>query len=160
MLQGDVMTEHLARDHILPEPTTVEFRTTLDGIGAGQLTGFFEGWPRPPTPGTLHRLLSGSHRIVLAVQDGQVIGFVNALSDGVLSAYIPLLEVRAGWRGQGLGTRLMEHLLAQLDGLYMIDTACDDELVPFYTRFGMTRGNAMIRRDHARQDGAPARAGR
>ncbi len=141
-------------------PSTVEFRTTLDGTNAEQLTGFFEGWPRPPTPDTLRRLLSGSHRIVLAVQDGQVIGFVNALSDGVLSAYIPLLEVRAGWRGQGLGTRLMERLLAQLDGLYMIDTACDDELVPFYARFGMTRGNAMIRRDYARQDGAPTRAGR
>ncbi|GGM01252.1 GNAT family N-acetyltransferase [Deinococcus aerophilus] len=150
----------MLQSNAMPEHPTVAFQTTLDGICAAQLTGFFEGWPQPPTPDTLHRLLSGSSHIVLAVQDRQVIGFVNAVSDGVLSAYIPLLEVRAGWRGQGLGTRLMEHLLAQLGGLYTIDTACDDELVPFYARFGMARGNAMIRRDYARQNGQSGAAER
>ncbi|OLV17823.1 hypothetical protein BOO71_0007741 [Deinococcus marmoris] len=78
-------------------------------------------------------MLSGSSYMAVAVEDGQVTGFVQAISDGVLSAYIPLLEVRAQWRGQGIASRLMENLLAQLDGLYMIDTACDDDLVPFYT---------------------------
>ncbi len=114
---------------------------------------FFEGWPNPPTPEKLWRVLSGSSHMALAVEDGQVIGFMQAISDGVLSAYIPLLEVRAQWRGQGIASRLMENLLGQLDGLYMIDTACDDDLMPFYERFGMMRGNAMIRRDYANQHG-------
>jgi len=131
----------------------MHLQTTLEGITPAELNGFFEGWPNPPTPQTLHRILSGSHRIALVVEGGQVIGFVNAISDGVLCAYIPLLEVRFQWRGLGIVSSLMESLFAQLDGLYMIDTACDDELVPFYERFGMTRGNAMIRRDYARQDG-------
>lgn len=47
----------------------------------------------------------------------------------------------------------MNRLLEQLDGLYMIDTACDDDLVPFYQRFGMRRGNSMILRNHERQNG-------
>lgn len=131
----------------------MQLQTTLEGITPANLHGFFEGWPNPPTPETLHRMLAGSHRIALAVEGGQVIGFVNAISDGVLCAYIPLLEVRPQWRGQGVASRLMRSLFAQLDGLYMIDTACDDGLVPFYERFGMTRGNAMIRRDYARQRG-------
>lgn len=131
----------------------MQLQTTLEGITPAQLNGFFEGWPNPPTPETLWRILDGSYRIALAVEERHVIGFVNAISDGVLCAYIPLLEVRAQWRGQAVASRLMESLFAQLDGLYMMDTACDDDLAPFYERFGMTRGNAMIRRDYARQNG-------
>lgn len=131
----------------------MQIQTTLEGIAPAALTGFFEGWPNPPTPETLWRMLSGSSHMALALEDRQVTGFVQAISDGVLSAYIPLLEVRAQWHGQGIASRLMENLLAQLDGLYMIDTACDDDLVPFYERFGMMRGNVMIRRDYASQRG-------
>ena len=47
----------------------------------------------------------------------------------------------------------MRRLLAQLDGLYMVDTSCDDDLVPFYERFGMMQGNAMARRNYAAQKG-------
>lgn len=34
----------------------------------------------------------------------QLVGFVTALTDRVLSAYIPLLEVRADRRGRGIAT--------------------------------------------------------
>lgn len=133
----------------------MHLQSSLDGISPQQLRGFFVGWPNPPTPQTLHRILGGSYRIALAVDHGQVVGFVNAVSDGVLCAYIPLLEVRAEWQGQGIASALLERLFADLNGLYMIDTACDDELVPFYKRFGMMRGNAMIRRNYECQNGKP-----
>lgn len=129
----------------------MDLRTTLDGVTPAQLGGFFEGWPNPPTPHTLHRLLAGAPYLALAVEDSEVTGFVYAVSDGVLCAYIPLLEVRAAWRGRGVASALMSSLLAQLDGLYMVDTACDEDLVPFYERFGLRRGAAMVRRDYARQ---------
>lgn len=53
--------------------------------------------------------------MVLAVEDGQVVGFVNAISDGGLTAYIPLLEVRREWRGRGIASQLVNRLLEQLD---------------------------------------------
>ncbi len=56
-------------------------------------------------------------------------------------------------RARGIASQLVNRLLEQLDGLYMIDTACDDDLVPFYQRFGMRRGNSMILRNHERQNG-------
>ncbi|WP_309570689.1 GNAT family N-acetyltransferase [Deinococcus sp.] len=130
------------------------FQTTPDGITPDQLHGFFEGWPTPPSPDTLLRILHASQaRAVARLTDGTVVGLVTAISDGVLSAYLPLVEVRHEWRGQGVASRLVELVMAALGDLYMIDTACDDELVPFYERFGMVRGNAMIRRDYARQAG-------
>lgn len=129
---------------------------SLDGISPAQLHGFFEGWPNPPTPETLHRLLAGSYRISLAVEeDGRVTGFAQAISDGVLTAFIPLLEVLPEYRGQGLGSALMRHLLAQLAHLYAVDLSCDGALVPFYERLGLDRANAMARRNYARQNGAP-----
>lgn len=78
---------------------------------------------------------------------------MTALSDGVLSAYIPNLEVRPEWRGQGVASKLVRTVTAAPSDLHMIDTACDNELVAFYERFGMTRGNAMIKRNYVRQDG-------
>ena len=118
--------------------------------------GFFEGWPNPPTPETFLRLLAGSYRISLAVaESGEVVGLAQAISDGVLTAFIPLLEMRPECRGQGLGLRLMEHLLAQLDHLYAVDLSCDDALFPFYEKLGFVRGGGMIRRNYRRQNGEP-----
>ena len=140
---------------LLPPSDELTFQTTLAGMTPGHLHGFFGGWPNPPTPDTLLRILNGSQARALArLRDGTVIGFVTALSDSVLSAYIPLLEVRPEWRGQGVASRLVEMVMAALGDLYMIDTACDDDLVPFYERFGMVRGNAMILRRYERQTGA------
>jgi ribosomal protein S18 acetylase RimI-like enzyme len=76
-------------------------------------------------------------------EDGRVVGFVSSLSDGELAAYVPLLEVLPEWQGRGIGTELVRRLLERLDGLYMVDVVCDDELVPFYEGFGMTRLRAM-----------------
>lgn len=129
--------------------------TTLDGVTPGQLQGFFVDWPNPPMPETFLRLLRGSYRVVLAVHDGQVIGFVQAVSDGVLTAYIPLLEVLPAWQGRGVGRALMTRMQDELRHLYAVDLGCDDNLVPFYEGLGMRRGNLMFTRNFARQDGSP-----
>ncbi|GHG17817.1 GNAT family N-acetyltransferase [Deinococcus indicus] len=129
--------------------------TTLDRVTPGQLQGFFVDWPNPPAPETFLRLLRGSYRVVLAVHDGQVIGFVQAISDGVLTAYIPLLEVLPAWQGRGVGRALMTRMQAELRHLYAVDLGCDDNLVPYYEALGMRRGNLMFTRNYARQDGSP-----
>lgn len=73
----------------------------------------------------------------------------------MLTAFIPLLEVRHDFRRQGLGSALVRHLLAELEHLYAVDLACDEGLVPFYERLGFRQGRLMFRRDYARQNGAP-----
>jgi ribosomal protein S18 acetylase RimI-like enzyme len=129
--------------------------TTLDGVTPGQLQGFFVDWPNPPAPETFLRLLRGSYRVVLAMHDGQVVGFVQAISDGVLTAYIPLLEVLPAWQGRGVGRALMTRMREELRHLYAVDLGCDDNLVPYYEALGMRRGNMMFTRNSARQDGSP-----
>ena len=82
-------------------------------------------------------------QLVARTRTGQVIGITSAISDGVLSAYITLLEVVPEFRGHGVGSRLMQLVLARLNGLYMIDLTCDQGLVPFYRRFGMEVSQGM-----------------
>jgi ribosomal protein S18 acetylase RimI-like enzyme len=93
---------------------------------------------------------------VLAIDTScnKLVGYITALSDGVLSAYIPFLEVEKGYQGQGVGTTLVKKMVGQLDHLYMIDLVCDKELAGFYSEAGFKSWHAMIRRNYANQSGA------
>lgn len=133
----------------------IVYRDNLDGLTPRKLAGFFEGWPDPPSPETHLRILQGSAHVILALNDetGAVVGFVTAISDGVLSAYIPLLEVRRDYQGRGIGQELMRRMLVRLEHLYMVDLICDLELQPYYQRFGMRPASGMMLRHHSRQAG-------
>ena len=95
----------------------IAYQLNLTGISAAQLEGFFVGWPDPPSPDTHLRILENSAHVVLALEGGRVIGFVSAISDGVLSAYISLLEVLPDHQGRGAGRELMIRMNALLEGL-------------------------------------------
>lgn len=129
---------------------TVRYSESVDDLVEGDLGGgFFEGWAAPPSPSRHLQILRNSAHVVVARDDaGAVVGFVNALSDGVLCAYIPLLEVLPEHRGNGIGTELVRRLLATLQGLYMIDVMCDDEVYPFYERFGFAPGRGAVTRNY------------
>jgi len=129
----------------------IQWLDNADSITQEQLEGFFVGWPNPPTPETHLRILQGSAAVVLAFDDTtqQVVGFITAISDGVLAAYIPLLEVLPAYQTQGIGTQLVERMLAKLAHLYMVDLLCDAELQPYYTRLGMRPATGMMVRNYA-----------
>jgi ribosomal protein S18 acetylase RimI-like enzyme len=133
----------------------IQFLTTLDGVSVDHLRGgFFVGWPNPPTPETHLRLLQQSANVVLATeQDGTVVGFITAISDGVLSAYIPLLEVLPAYQHRGIGSELVRRMLTMLADIYMVDLLCDADLQPYYERFGMGRAVGMLVRNYGRQSG-------
>jgi ribosomal protein S18 acetylase RimI-like enzyme len=128
----------------------ITYIDSAEAIHADQLGGFFVGWPTKPTPQRHVDLLHGSYAVELALDGDMVVGFVTAVSDGVLSAFIPLLEVLPDYRHQGIGTELMRRLLAQLDRFYMVDLCCDADLEPFYRSLGFSvldRGMGIRRHD-------------
>ncbi|TKI59493.1 GNAT family N-acetyltransferase [Lysinibacillus mangiferihumi] len=131
------------------------YKNSLKGISANMLNGFFVDWPNPPNPQTHLRLLQNSSKIVLAIDEhtNEVIGFITAISDGVLSAYVPLLEVLPPYKNKGIGKELVSRMLKELDEIYMIDLCCDDDLVPYYEKFGMMKTNGMVYRNYAMQAG-------
>lgn len=142
----------------MPAALQILFTDSLAGVEAQHLTGFFVGWPQPPDAAALLRILRGSSHVWLAreLDSGRVLGFITALSDGVLAAFIPLLEVLPDYQGQGIGTQLVQRMLATLTPLYSVDLVCDDDLAPFYERLGLRRMLAMSQRRYVNQSGAPA----
>lgn len=114
----------------------ISYRTSLAGVTQENLTGFFVGWPAAPSPAQHLAALRGSHRVVLAWEDDRVVGFVNAISDGTLTAFVPWLEVLPPHQGRGIGSTLIRTLLESLDELYSVDLVCDEELRGFYTHLG------------------------
>ena len=135
----------------------IDFRDTAGGLEAPQLEGFFAGWRRAPSPAERLAVLRRSDVVVVAWdrRSGALVGFVTALTDGVLCASITLLEVLPSHRGRGIGGALVRRVVDRLGGLYALDVVCAPELLPFYASCGMAPGVAAVRRNY----GAPAGGG-
>lgn len=137
------------------ENRMIQYTKSIDGITPKMLFGFFIGWPNPPSPETHLEILKNSRYVVLAIdeQTGKVVGFITAISDGILSAYIPLLEVLPAHYGKGIGTELVKRMLAQCGNFYMLDTTCDATVAPFYARCGLRPSTGMMLRNYEKQSG-------
>jgi ribosomal protein S18 acetylase RimI-like enzyme len=135
----------------------IRYQENLEGVTPESLAGFWADWPISPSPETHMRILSGSEEVVLAIDsdaEDRVVGFVTAVGDGVFASYVPLLEVLPDYRGRGIGSELVGRLLRRLTDRYMVDLVCDEELIPFYERFGMVRYGAMVLRRRDALSGA------
>ncbi|MGB9695223.1 MAG: GNAT family N-acetyltransferase [Caldisericaceae bacterium] len=125
------------------------FTDDTSQIKPENLGGFFAGWKNPPSKEKLLELLKNSFCVVLAVDDktGNVVGSINALSDKLLFACIPLLEVLPDWQGRGIGSTLLNLMLEKLKAYYAVDLCCEKELVPFYERFDFSSVAGLIKRN-------------
>ena len=135
----------------------IKYTNSTHAISPEMLDGFFVGWPDPPSPERHLDILDAADHVVLAVdsETGQVVGFINAISDSIHAAYIPLLEVLPEYQKQGIGKELVERVLAEIGPLYMIDLLCDTDVQPFYQRLGMVNATGMRIRNFARQSAEP-----
>jgi len=129
--------------------STVTYTDSLEGVTAERLQGFFRGWNRGPDPEAHLRILQNSDYVVLAIDDqtGKVIGFVTAVTDRVLTAFIPYVEVLPRYRSQGVGRELTRRMLEKLRDFYLVQLVCGFGLEEFYGSFGMRPINGMMLRN-------------
>jgi ribosomal protein S18 acetylase RimI-like enzyme len=133
----------------------ITYKDNLIDVTPVMLEGFFVGWPNPPSRLKHLEILQNSDHVILAVETNanKVIGFINAITDKVLSAYIPLLEVLPEYHGKGIGEELVTGMLSKLKDFYMIDVCCRKSHNAFYEKFGMKKYNFMIIRNFSKQSG-------
>ena len=130
------------------------------GLGPGlrplgalkQLRQLFEDnsfWAAGRSLSGLRSMLRGSEAVVSAWQDGRLVGFGRATSDGRYRAVLWDVVVARELEGQGLGRRLVEALLssapvAGAERVYLITTNSGG----FYERLGFSdshRQTLMVR---------------
>ena len=134
----------------------IAYSTKKEDINDLETKGFFEGWGEKPSEEVLRASIKNADYAVLAIDTSQnkLVGYITALTDGVLSAYIPFLEVEKSYQKQKIGTTLVKKMLEQLNHLYMIDLVCDKELAGFYCEAGFESWHAMTVRNYSNQSGA------
>ena len=126
---------------------SVKYTDELDGISPEMLSGFFQGWLNAPTPNHHLDILKSSFKVWLAIDKDRCIGFINAISDGIFSAFIPLLEVLPEYKGKGIGSELVRKMETSLTEQYSLDIVCDANVVPFYERLGFKKCAGMCKRN-------------
>ncbi|MCL2202535.1 MAG: GNAT family N-acetyltransferase [Defluviitaleaceae bacterium] len=136
--------------------SSIIYTKEISGITEDMLSGFFVGWPNPPSPAVHLKILQNSYRAIVAIDTeiNKVVGFINAVSDGVLTAYIPLLEVVESHQGKRIGSWLLRLMLKECKDLYMVDICHDEKLVPYYAKFEPTgQSHSTIFRNYDAQSG-------
>ena len=130
---------------------SITYTDKIEYLVANQLEGFFVGWPKHPDPEAHLEILNRSYTTWLAFDQDHCVGFINALSDGLFYAYIPLLEVLPEYQGHGIGTELVRRMIETLESLYAIDIVCDESVAHFYKAIGFSRCVGMVKRNYANQ---------
>lgn len=95
-----------------------------------------EGWPSyPADPGRAFRALTAPGVVtVVAIDDGEVVGFAQMLTDGEIQAYLCEVAVATKARRKRVGKRLVEQAFAR-SGAERVDLLALDDSEGFYRSF-------------------------
>ncbi|HZS30960.1 MAG TPA: GNAT family N-acetyltransferase [Gaiellaceae bacterium] len=95
-----------------------------------------EGWPSFPTDPAraLRALTAPGVTAVVAVEEGEVVGFAQMLTDGEIQAYLCDLAVAKGARRAGVGRALVEAAFARC-GAERVDLLALEDSEDFYRSF-------------------------
>jgi GNAT superfamily N-acetyltransferase len=96
-------------------------------------------WSSAHKPDLLHKALQASHSLVTAWDGSKLVGLGNAISDGYLVVYYPHLLVLPDYQGHGIGTRLMQMLMARYEGFHQHMLTADGRALDFYRKCGFER---------------------
>lgn len=95
-----------------------------------------EGWPSfPEDPERAMRVLTAPGvTTVVAIENDQVVGFAQVLSDGEIQAFLANLAVAHGERKKGIGRALVIEAL-RLAGGHRVDLLSEEGATAFYSSF-------------------------
>ncbi len=101
-----------------------------------------EWWTSSRERTDVERMLGHTDEIILLRDpSGELLGFARVLTDHVYKALLLDVIVKPQARGQGLGRRLIDAVLAHqsISGVRHVELYCRPDMVPFYEKWGFTK---------------------
>jgi GNAT superfamily N-acetyltransferase len=97
-------------------------------------------WSSGNYPDQLQVAMRNSDKVISAWDGDQLVGLVNALSDGIMTAYFHYLLVRPEYQSKGIGEQLMSRMLNNYKDYARKVLIAYDKEIPFYQKCGFEIG--------------------
>lgn len=97
-------------------------------------------WDSGNYPDKLKRAITNSHAVYSAWDNGKLVGLINSLSDGVMTAYFHYLLVRPEYQSIGIGKELVNLMIEEYEDFARLVVIAYDSEVEFYKKCGFEIG--------------------
>jgi N-acetylglutamate synthase-like GNAT family acetyltransferase len=105
------------------------------------------GWSkRVKSEGFLSELLVSSQFKLVAIQDGEIVGFARGITDGLSNGYISMVVVKEDHRKSGIGRALILAVTNNSPGVTWVLRAGRPGAEQFFSKLGFVVSNIAMER--------------